>query len=128
MNIAELIYLRRNATECMNGTDGKTAYEIAKELDPSINDYESWRSSLIGVDGADGLDGDAGADGRYVSSITLKRSANGIITNGEVKFNDGSVSEIIIITSGDVLSPLSAKNGTIVCTDKDEDIIAVMKL
>jgi len=48
----------------VKGDTGMSAYELAKELDPSVGSEEEWIASLKGNDGADGADGKDGKDGR----------------------------------------------------------------
>lgn len=89
----------------LRGQDGKSAYEIAKELNPEIGDEQAWLASMKGKDGKDGKngeagpkgdagtpgkDGAAGKNGASVTGLTLKKGADGSITGGTVSLSDGS--------------------------------------
>ena len=95
------------------GADGKSAYEIAKELHPEIGNAEEWIASLkgekgdAGKDGAtgekgnDGKDGSPGKDGKGVKSITLKTDADGKVIGGTIAFTDDTSAQIAISTEMD---------------------------
>ena len=111
-----------------NGKDavhGKTAYEIAKEVDPDIGTYEDWRESLRGDAGGDGANG---KDGRTISSITLNADETGTITGGQIQFSDESTAELVVMTTGEATSELLTDKGESMLTDDGDDIIAVLKL
>ena len=46
-----------------NGANGKSAFEIAKEKDPTLTSEEDWLESLQGTDGRPGATGPAGTNG-----------------------------------------------------------------
>ena len=64
-----------------NGADGKSAYQLAKEHDPSIGTEEEWLESLQGDDGrngAPGANGEKGADGQDAREIELFAEDGGV--------------------------------------------------
>ena len=60
----------------VNGIDGKSAYEIAKEHGFTESE-ESWLASLKGADGKDGQDGAAGATGKSAYEVWLENGHTG---------------------------------------------------
>lgn len=70
------------------GKDGKSAYELAKEQNPSVGTLDEWLASLKGEKGAKGDAGKAGKDGKSVTSIELKTNAEGKVISGTVTFDD----------------------------------------
>lgn len=73
------------------GKDGKSAYELAKEQNPSVGTLDEWLASLKGEKGAKGdagTAGKAGKDGKSVTSIELKTNADGKVISGTVTFDD----------------------------------------
>lgn len=74
-----------------DGKDGKSAYELAKEQNPSVGTLDEWLASLKGEKGAKGdagAAGKAGQNGKSVTSIELKTNTEGRVISGTVTFDD----------------------------------------
>ena len=93
-------------TDGQNGTNGKSAYEIAQDNGYTGTETE-WLTSLIGANGTDGTNGTNGTDGVGIDNINVDTDGKLIVT-----LTNGSTVDLGVIKGADGTNGINGTNGT----------------